>query len=74
MELGLGYVGQLFYLSLLESADPDMQGACFLFNWFFSLVMTFGIFASPSTEPIVATRAASASVMPGSGRTAPIGC
>ncbi|MEM4958890.1 MAG: hypothetical protein QXX12_03330 [Nanopusillaceae archaeon] len=45
MEFGLGYVGELFYLELLSSTDPDMQGACFLFNWFFSLTMTFALIA-----------------------------
>lgn len=45
MEFGIGYVGQLFYMELLTSTDPDMQGACFLFNWFFSLTMTFSLLA-----------------------------
>jgi len=45
MEFGLGYVGELFYMALLTSSDPDMQGPCFMFNWFFSLVMTFGLIA-----------------------------
>lgn len=45
MEFGIGYIGELFYMELLASTDPDMQGACFLFNWFFSLVMTFGLVA-----------------------------
>lgn len=45
MQFGLGYVGELFYLELLSSTDPDMQGACFLFNWFFSLTMTFALIA-----------------------------
>lgn len=45
MEFGLGYIGELPYLELLTSTDPDMQGPLFLFNWFFSLTMTFGLVA-----------------------------
>lgn len=45
MSFGLGYIGELFYLEILTSTDPDMMGACFLFNWFFSLVMTFSLLA-----------------------------
>jgi len=45
MEFGLGYVGELFYMALLTSSDPEMNGAVYLFNWFFSLVMTFGLIA-----------------------------
>ena len=45
MSFGLGYIGELFYMTILVSSDPDMQGACFIFNWFFSLVMTFALIA-----------------------------